>query len=219
MDAVERRKYALSRLEDHRHLLRIAIAAMADGDLTRALNIATTIRLLVHETARQKPLLKELRPDYLDLPIMERVIEPPRNVPPGMRAVVFFCPLSAKLTVSPGMTSIGLITDLPSPMYTPSTLGAWWENPCMILPGLGPFFRKELILNLADKEGAHVDPNISKRYRQVLESRFVRVQLNGENSTLNVSRLVGGRCGVELLDYLERNFPAPSLQPAGVSVS
>ena len=43
----------------------------------------------------------------------------------------------------------------------------------MVLSGLGPFSRRELILNLADKEGAHVDANISQRYRQVLESQFV----------------------------------------------
>ena len=87
MNLVERRQYSLKRLEDHRHLLRTAIAAMAAGDLTRALNIATSIRALVHETGSQKPLLKELKGNYLDLPILDRFFEPPRNLPPGVKAV------------------------------------------------------------------------------------------------------------------------------------
>ena len=82
----------------------------------------------------------------------------------------------------------------------------------MVLSGLGPFSRRELILNLADKEGAHVDANISQRYRQVLESQFVRMHLNGEDAALNVSRLAAGRCGIELLDYLDKNFSIPNPQ-------
>jgi hypothetical protein len=30
----------------------------------------------------------------------------------------------------------------------------------MVLPGLGPLLKTELILNLADKEGAHAEANI-----------------------------------------------------------
>jgi len=58
----EKRKLLLSSLEDHRHLLRSAIKAMAEGDLRQALPIAVSIRTLVHETGRTKPLLKSLKP-------------------------------------------------------------------------------------------------------------------------------------------------------------
>jgi hypothetical protein len=189
---------------------------MAEGDLTRALHVATTIRVLVHETGRQKPLLKELRSNYLDLPIMEWFPKPPESPAPGVQAVTFYCPISAKISVSEGKTTISLNTEMNAPEYKASSLGAWWGHPCMVLPGLGPFFRSELILNLADKEGAHVDANIGERYRLVLESQFIRTKMPGADGPLNVSRLVGGKCGVEMLDYLDKNFPGPQTQPARV---
>lgn len=214
MAEIDKNKFYLSRFEDQRHLLRTAIQGMADGDITQALTIAVVIRVLVHETGNQKPLLKRLKSDYLDLPILDRdfqkIAAPPKDLKPGVQAITFFCPISAKISVADGKTTIGLVTDLNTDGYKVSTLGAWWENACMILPDLGPFFRHELILNLADKEGAHVDPRIKERYQKVLESKFVNARLNGENAALNVSRLVAGKCGVELLNCLDKSFPVPA---------
>jgi len=170
--------------------------------------------VLVHETGNQKPLLKQLRQDYLELPILEGVVQRPQNVPHGVRTVTFYCPISAKLLISKGKTIVGLITHLDASQCIASTLAAWWRNACMLLPGLGPFPRRELILNLADKEGVHVDANIGKRYQQVLESQFVHVTINKINlGALNVSRLVAGRAGVELLDCLDKSFPISNSLP------
>ena len=85
----------------------------------------------------------------------------------------------------------------------------------MVLPGIGPVFRRELILGLANKEGgAHVDPDIPQRYQTVLDSQFMRANINGiDLGALNVSR-PAGKTGVELLDCLNRNFPIPVAQPA-----
>jgi hypothetical protein len=74
----------------------------------------------------------------------------------------------------------------------------------MILPAVGPVYRRELILGLANKEsGADVDGDI------MIASRFFNVQLSDTTiEPVNVSRLVAGRAGVELLDCLDRNFPS-----------
>lgn len=55
MTTEERKQFYLKALGDQRHLLRNAIAGMSAGDLTRALNVATTIRVLVHETGNVNP--------------------------------------------------------------------------------------------------------------------------------------------------------------------
>jgi hypothetical protein len=65
MSFVERRKFHRGALEDQRHLLKTAIDGMAAGDLTQALHVATSIRVLVHETGRSKPLLKEFYNNFL----------------------------------------------------------------------------------------------------------------------------------------------------------
>lgn len=69
LGASERKTFYLSRLEEHRHLMRSAVDRMAEGDLVHAITIATCIRALIHETGSSTPLLKRLRSNYLSLPI------------------------------------------------------------------------------------------------------------------------------------------------------
>lgn len=214
MSADDRKNFFFEKLEEQRHLLRTAITAMGAGDLVQALHVATIIRTLVHE-AGGKPLLKNLDPNYLELPILDRTMEPPRDLGNGLRSITFTCPISAKLSAPAG--TVSLVTELDSEAYSQSKLGSWWDrNPCMVLPGLGPFFRRELVLGLANKEGgAHVDADIPRRYQMVLDSRFVRFKINETDlGPLNISRLVAGKAGVELLDCLDKSFPLPDPQPA-----
>jgi hypothetical protein len=213
MSADNRKKFFSEKLEEQRHLLRTAIAAMGAGDLIQALHVATIIRTLVHE-AGGKPLLKNIDPNYLELPILDRTMEPPRDLGNGRKSITFSCPISAKVSAPVG--TVSLITELESGAYSQSKLGTWWNgNACMVLPGLGPFFRRELILGLANKEGgAHVDADIPRRYQMVLDSQFVRFKINDTDlGALNVSRLVAGKAGVELLDCLDKNFPLLDAQP------
>ena len=79
----------------------------------------------------------------------------------------------------------------------------------MVLPGIGPVTRRELVRGLADKEGGtHVDDEIPLKYRLLMESKFLQIKINQTNlGPLNVTRLVAGKCGVEMLDCLDRNFP------------
>ena len=215
MSAADRKQFFSEKLEEQRLLLRTAIAGMAVGDLTQALHVATIIRVLVHETGASKPLLKNIDPNYLELPILDRIMEPPKDHGGGVKSVTFTCPISAKSSAPAG--TVALITELESPAYVQSKLGTWWDgNPCMVLPALGPFFRRELVVGLANKEGgAHVDADIPKRYQMVLDSQFVRFKINEiDLGALNVSRLVAGKAGVELLDCLDKNFPMPAAQPA-----
>ena len=213
MSAIDRKQFFLSRFEDQRHLLRTAINGMGSGDIIQALHVATSIRLLVHE-GNNKPLLKHLNNNYLELPILDRVNEPPQDGGPGIRAVTFYCPVSAKFSAPEG--ALSLITDLEPSVYRTTTLGAWWENACMVLPGIGAVYRRELILGLANKEGgAHVDAEISAKYQRLLESKFFSAKINDKIlGPVNLSRMVAGKAGVELLDCLDKNFPPPHLGPA-----
>ena len=65
------------------------------------------------------------------------------------------------------------------------------------------------MLGLANKEGgAHVDPDISKKYQRLMESKSVQVGNSKDNLTpLKLSRLLAGQSGLELLWYLEKHFP------------
>jgi hypothetical protein len=102
--------------------------------------------------------------------------------------------------------------DLDIEDYAPSILGKWWARPWLILPGLGGFARRELVLGLANKEGgAHVDTDISGRYQKLLQSKSLQIGWGGNTtSPLNLSRYMAGQAAVELLDCLDKNFATPS---------
>src|ERR1700674_367545 len=97
MSIQEREAFHRKSLEEQRHLLRTAIGGMAAGDLAQALHVAAQIRVLVHETGASKPLLKHLDKNYLELPILDRIREPPPAAPAGTHAITFFCPVSAQV--------------------------------------------------------------------------------------------------------------------------
>ena len=106
--------------------------------------------------------------------------------------------------------AVSLITELNPQDHTVSKLGVWWANACMMLPGVGPVTRRELILGLTNKEGgAHVDADISDKYKNLLASKFFSAKIDDVDlGAIRISRLVAGRAGVELLDCLNRNYPA-----------
>jgi hypothetical protein len=102
-----------------------------------------------------------------------------------------FCPVNAK--IQRGVVS--LIPDLRPEDHSISTLGQWWANACLDIPGVGPMTRKQLILGLANKEGgAHVDADISEKYKNLLASKFFNTKVGDEAITpVKISRLVAGR--------------------------
>jgi hypothetical protein len=198
MSSDERIHFYLSRLEDQRHLLRTAISGIRAGDLTQALTIATAIRVLVHETRRSEPLLKNLRSDYLTLPIHDWI----RN--PANTAINL--PICVKISFSSNEPKISLAADPDKAMRTTS-LGDWWTVPFVRIPAIGEMSRRELILGLANKEGAHVDADLSEKYRLLLQSQFFQIKINNcETSILNLSRLLAGSSGAQLLDCLDMAF-------------
>jgi hypothetical protein len=202
----DQKKFLREKLEEQRHLLRKSIKEFATGDLTEALRIAIAMRILVHETGNSKPLLKQLTSNYLELNILDRASRKQKQPPSGTQGVVIMSvPISVKITND----GVFLNPDLDVEAYEPSILGKWWTRQSLLLPGLGGFSRREIVLGLADKEGgAHVDVNLPERYRQLLASKQLQIGWGKDDvSPLNLSRFMTAQAAVELLDCLNRTFP------------
>jgi hypothetical protein len=202
----DQKKFLREKLEEQRHLLGKSIKEFANGDLAEGVRLAIAIRILVHETGNSKPLLKQLISNYLDLKILDRSSRKEDQPPPGTRSVVIMSvPISVKITND----GVFLNPDLDVKAYEPSLLGKWWTRPCLVLPGLGGFSRREIVLGLADKEGgAHVDVSLPERYQQLLASKQLQIGWGkDEVSPLNLSRYMTAQAAVELLDCLRRTFP------------
>jgi hypothetical protein len=202
----EKKKFLNERLEEQRHLLAKSIAGFASGDLAEAVRLAIAMRVLVHETGSSKPLLGQLTPNYLQLEILDRKPTKEERAPPGTQSAVI---MSVPISVQISDQGVFLNSKLDVEAYAPSILGRWWTRPCLVLPGLGGLSRKEIVLGFADKEGgAHVDINLSPRYRQLIESKQFQIGWTAEGVTpLNLSRYMTAQAAVELLDCVNRNFP------------
>ena len=78
----------------------------------------------------------------------------------------------------------------------------------MVVPGGSPLSRKDIVLGIADKEAAHVDDEMPRAYRIMLESPSIRIKINeGEYEAVNITKYVCGTAGVEMLAYLDKSFP------------
>jgi hypothetical protein len=205
LESQERVRFLNERFEEQRHLLRKSIKEFESGDLSEGIRIAIAIRVLVHETGPSKPLLAQLTHNYLQLEILDRKPKPIAAGPPGTRAAVV---MSVPINVTISDRGVFFNSQLSGETYVPSVLGRWWTRNCLVLPGLGGFTRKEIILGLANKEGgAHVDVNLPRRYRQLLASRQLQIGWNNEGvSPLNLSRFMTAQAAAELLDSLDKNF-------------
>jgi hypothetical protein len=206
LSAGEKKAYYLTALEQHRQLLRAAVQQMAEGSLVHALTIATSIRALLHETGSSIPLLKRLRTDYLSLPVFTTAAPKPQPTPPNVRAVTVMH-IAANLMIVGGKLSLSPTSNIED--CEPKTLGRWWTDLGLVVPGGTPLSRKDIILGIANKESAHVDHDMPRNYRIMLKSESLRIKIDDtEYEPVNITKYVCGRAGVELLDCLERNFPA-----------
>lgn len=208
MGAAEKNMFYREKLDEHRHILSGAIKGMSEGDLLQAFTIAITIRVLIHETGRSIPLLKNLKSNYLDLQVYDFAVPPPDpSLRYARKTTIMALPFALRLTE--GKRVIAIRPELEAINLELRTLGMWWTRKCLIMPGCTPLSRREVVLGIAHQEAAHVDDDMPKAYKDVLESKGLAVRF-GENDieVVNVTRLVCGTAGVQLLDCLSREFPA-----------
>jgi hypothetical protein len=208
----DQKKFLREKLEEQRHFLCKSLDALTSGDLAEGVRAAASIRVLVHETASSKPLLKQLTANYLQLNILDSPEARPQSAPPGtVGAVVMSVPISIRIVSNEG---VFLNRKLEEQNRVPTILGKWWLRPSLILPGIGGLSRKEIVLGLVNKEGgAHVDADMSRRYQQLLNYKAFQVGWSQEVTPLNLSRFMAGQAGIELLDCLDRNFPKLPQRP------
>jgi hypothetical protein len=192
---VEMPKYTLTKKELHRHLLeqlqflKASAAAYDNGFEGEAKRLATTIRVLLHDTKSSKSLLHQLgikgalkmhntaHPlDLRNLAPHQGLVVLRLDVPGNTAGAITFSLGGKQPPYTPGpsdsararMTYVPRVTAPPRTTPTTTSFAKWWEE-IVIKDGQGQTFsRKDLILALADKEGgAHVDPALDEQYARL----------------------------------------------------
>jgi hypothetical protein len=198
---VRPKEMVLAKLKEQMEFLRTSLRAFYTGDFAESVRIATSIRVLVHETGMSKPLLKQAKPNGLELPILEHVGERP-----GEEQIFGFA-----VSVRMGPT-IAPAVDLGSSHHTLSSVGAWWNRMVFTFQSrIGTeliYRRKQVVLILSDKEGgAHVDPTEDPNYARLLTDLPLSFADYGlEVETPDLARFLTAQSGVEMLECLKRNF-------------
>jgi hypothetical protein len=189
---------------------------MGNGDLIAALNVAIRIRVLVHESGSSTPLLKQIRPDYLALGIRTMATPKPEEYSRfSSRITLMHLPFGVSFSLTEPHIFLKLDPDMSG--HVTRSLGDWWSKPVLKVPGCSALSRREVVLGVADKEGAHADDNMSENYRRVLESEPLKFNDGTfDLPTVNVTRFTVGAAGIELLKMLDNTFAKPESQKIGL---
>jgi hypothetical protein len=180
--------------------LKEAVDAFYAGKEVQALNIAITMRVLIHETDRSRSLLSRVNPNYWDLTIHHRPVLNPR--------AIFAVPVTIQIG-GDGTRKI-IRTNLDSPSYQLVPLRQWWNAEYQPLGKLR-LSKKDIILTVADKDGgAHIDAKVPDGHATLSEPPFrIGVMMkNGEGlfSQPNLAYNITAQCGYEMQAFLERHF-------------
>ncbi len=201
-----RARYADSLKEQYGFLKRSITNVMDGGHDEEALRIATTIRILVHESASSKPLLKCLDSNYLQMTILGT--PPPSN----LANMIFYMGIGFEMNTSKGLRPIVDLANAP-PTQRLVPLGDWWEQVLLVFADAGrtvKFARKYLLLTLANKEGGtHVDTKLPADYEKFVSSSPWKFTVHGTvTDTAHLARFAAVQSGAQMCECLERNFPS-----------
>jgi len=167
-----------TKLRDQLRLLGRSAAAFDAGDPAEFLNLATRVRVLVHDTKGSTSLLSQLG-------IKDVMLYMDTSTPsPAMVVPVSDQPSGAHVHVAfGGLATIRMTTGAP-PRFIASLRTTnqwiifrdWWESPAMHDAAGNTFSRMELILTVANKEGgAHIDTHLDGAYEALSRANSVGV--------------------------------------------
>lgn len=105
--------------------------------------------------------MKSIRPDYLALSIRTMPTPRPEDYSRFSYPVtVMHLPFGVSVSSSEPRLFLQLEPDTSG--YESCSLGDWWNKPVLKVPGCSPLSRREVVLGVADKEGAHADDDMSE---------------------------------------------------------
>lgn len=189
-------------LADQLGFLKRSLQAYKDGTEAEALRIAVTIRVLVHETDKSNPLLRQIDPNYLNLTILD--------TPKPSGKVLVLYGIGVSVSAEKGAQPV---TDLIDPRLQLVPLQQWWTRPVLVFMDHNgqqvSFSRKDLLLTLANKEGgAHVDTNVPAAYEKYVMDAGVPFIVNGVTTdSVHLAQFASVESSVRMIECLERNFP------------
>ncbi len=179
------------------------------GDYEEAIRIAVSIRILIHETSTQTPLLKHL--EALDISLLSSEPRRPSNSEPFEDGIQRLEISFGIAPISFGRKQVSVEPELENSRHRePLPVSEWWNQTVFVVPPANlEISRRSLVLAAANKDGgAHVDSRLAPDYQRVIEAlRFdaaIVTRNDREEKVLADFHLVGLRqLGYEILNSPE----------------
>lgn len=196
-DARERqtRTALIKHLHEQRQFLRNSSDLFDSGLTAEAKRLATTVRVLVHDTSQAQSLLGQLglkdKMQFIDTSLEVENLEPVR-LPDGRYRVTRRKDAGLALIRLSGGKSSGFSPALGSrPRRRLAPFQAWWADP-VLRDGQGKAFaRRDLVLALAHLDGgAHVDPELPAAYAALSRSNSLGWEVHKGGQLLSLENPV-----------------------------
>ncbi|WP_273854132.1 hypothetical protein [Guptibacillus spartinae] len=154
-------------IEQFDHLLTSIKAFDQDEKLNEAKRMATTVRVLVHDTNKSISLLTHL--NKKSILFCDSSVQPKQKLPDG---TIIIKPMTKPMYYEEfDLNGPKLYSNLDSNVQNESFIpfNDWWENQTILTSGVGDdFTRKSLVLSLSNQDGgAHVDNKLKKDYSEL----------------------------------------------------
>jgi hypothetical protein len=192
------------------------------GDVIVGKSMATSIRILVHDTNNSHSLLGQLglkNNNFLDTasPVIE-------DVPGKMQRVGSFCGLvGVSSGTKNGQTYVPYLDETPGGSFGFVSFDEFWNRTIFIDTNRNSFTRKEIVLAIAHQDGgAHVDPDIEEKYKELSRNNSLgwvtssdgQIWSNSQGSELAAVRQIAH----EILRSFMTGYPKKKMVTAGAGL-
>ena len=174
-----------NQLGDQVDFLKRSVTAYDQGATAEYKRLATTLRVIFHQSPKSNSLANQLKIDNISIPSYARRSDPRNLVPEAGLAIIRLTDTNAEV--------------LPALDFGPMdrrdiTLDLWWNEPVLRDIRREFFSRKDFVLTVANQDGgSHVDSEIEAKYYRLLN----------DDSIFGV---VSGPDGVKPLRKVERAY-------------
>jgi hypothetical protein len=189
-----------SQLQEQISFLKSSTKLFDEGNIAEAKRLATTVRVLFHESKTSIPLLKQL--NMLGGKFLST------NIPFSPTNLLSHGGLVAIQASHDDVIPVALLDD--SPVKQNLSFTDWWSEVVFKDQKKNEFSRKDLIYFLANQDGgAHVDPEIGKKYSDLSRKNSLmwsKVRDNVEESLHHVELVAIRQIAHEVLKSLVPDF-------------
>lgn len=169
----------MEHLYDQMAFLRRSASEYDRGEFNEAKRLATTLRVLLHDSPTSHSLLKQL-----GLKNKLRFLDTAGNVAPNtferllgghFRATIGIATPLAPMAWGPwGWRFIARLDDHQTQLRS-LRFHKWWDNFVVSIPPDTRLSRRDLVLWVANQDGgAHIDPSLKARFAGVARQQFIR---------------------------------------------